>query len=885
MMRTTAGKRHAARRAVSRRAIVERLESRFMLASDWHNSCAPLDVSDDGIVSPFDALLQVNRINSVGSGKLPPVDSQASPPPYFDTNDDGLLAPLDVLQIINALNSAFSNSTFTFEAGLTNDTGAGEEGQEDFLTADARISGRITSVLGLSSFQARVDGGSLVDVHTTCGSFTFDPDLNLDGGDDGSHVVAFTARDPKGREASFDVQFTLDTSPPVLILDIANEHDTGIKKDYITSQSNISLTGHTEPGLVVAFEQPTPSVVADDQGSFQISNLALNPLANTITARAIDLAGNEAHVEQSITMIPCDFSELNEGLIAEDRLPAAGDAVPEIGWGDLLHRAAGDGFVGVSSALLDQNHVLDLVTVSQSTNEVLVYLGKDGLLQEPVRYASGASEPVTVSVANFVGNAAADIAVGHLDGTVVFLEGQGDGTFTVQPDARTTGLGAIYDLSAHDLDGDGDIDLVVSASSSVSLLTADDDSLTSNPIVNGDFSQGTVGWNVDRLRQGSPADLRGIQTGGGSVHLMESDSLLTSIWQTFVVPPDPQQLSFEVLDVQLDQSTGGLPDALDVSLLDDQSQSLVPVATSGATAFFNLNPNDRVSVAPGVTWDGTNVTLDISQLTPGTSATLVFDLVGNQPLTNSVVTMDNVRVTPEAIYQDTFTASPLTGPFNNASSIYHCSYDGNNSHDIVVEDASLGGYVLFASNGAGGFTRDENVFGDKGAGGEGENDGRPIQIGEIVAHRIDEVGEIDGFTFEATSGQRLFLDDQGLGFNLFWRLLDPFGNQVFHELLSDHGVVTLTGSGTYTLQIESGIFNATGPYQFQIYDVPATSTTAVAFSTPVVGAIDVPGAGSIHLRRKFRPDPVLRRHTESRWTEMGVDRCEREQRFQPHLCG
>ena len=343
------------------------------------------------------------------------------------------------------------------------------------------------------------------------------------------------------------------------------------------------------------------------------------------------------------------------------------------------------------------------------------------------------------------------------------------------------------------------------------------------------------------LRQGSPADLRGIQTGGGSVHLMESDSLLTSIWQTFVVPPDPQQLSFEVLDVQLDQSTGGLPDALDVSLLDDQSQSLVPVATSGATAFFNLNPDNRVSVSPGVTWDGTNVTLDISQLTPGTSATLVFDLVGNQPLTNSVVTMDNVRVTPEAIYQDTFTASPLAGPFNNASSIYHCSYDGNNSHDIVVEDASLGGYVLFASDGAGGFTRDENVFGDKGAGGEGENDGRPIQIGEIVAHRIDEVGEIDGFTFEATSGQRLFFDDQGLGFNLFWRLLDPFGNLVFHELLSDHGVITLTDSGTYTLQIESGVFNATGPYQFQIYDVPATSTTAVAFSTPVVGAIDVPG--------------------------------------------
>ena len=77
------------------------------------------------------------------------------------------------------------------------------------------------------------------------------------------------------------------------------------------------------------------------------------------------------------------------------------------------------------------------------------------------------------------------LAVVHRDGTVTFLEGAGDGTFQFHSNSTVTGLGTIADLTAADLDGDGDMDLAVSGTDQVNLLLNDDDPLTASPIVNG----------------------------------------------------------------------------------------------------------------------------------------------------------------------------------------------------------------------------------------------------------------------------------------------------------------------------------------------------------------------------------------------------------------
>ncbi len=66
----------------------------------WFNVFSPLDVNDDGIISPLDVLLVVNLLNQ-GTG-LPQQNSGLSH--FYDTSGDNFVSPLDVLIVINYLN-------------------------------------------------------------------------------------------------------------------------------------------------------------------------------------------------------------------------------------------------------------------------------------------------------------------------------------------------------------------------------------------------------------------------------------------------------------------------------------------------------------------------------------------------------------------------------------------------------------------------------------------------------------------------------------------------------------------------------------------------------------------------------------------------------------
>jgi uncharacterized repeat protein (TIGR01451 family) len=61
------------------------------------------DVNGDGWVTPIDALLIINRLNSMGTGPL-----RASVSDFLDVNRDNHLSPIDALMVINYLNQASS---------------------------------------------------------------------------------------------------------------------------------------------------------------------------------------------------------------------------------------------------------------------------------------------------------------------------------------------------------------------------------------------------------------------------------------------------------------------------------------------------------------------------------------------------------------------------------------------------------------------------------------------------------------------------------------------------------------------------------------------------------------------------------------------------------
>ncbi|MEZ6114529.1 MAG: Ig-like domain-containing protein, partial [Pirellulaceae bacterium] len=106
-------KTKTARQETRRRLIrTEQLEERRLLAGDglapYHNSMIPVDVNFDFQLSPIDALMIINRLNTTGAGQLPAPGSEGegeAPAGYVDVNGDNFVSPADVLYVINALNA------------------------------------------------------------------------------------------------------------------------------------------------------------------------------------------------------------------------------------------------------------------------------------------------------------------------------------------------------------------------------------------------------------------------------------------------------------------------------------------------------------------------------------------------------------------------------------------------------------------------------------------------------------------------------------------------------------------------------------------------------------------------------------------------------------
>src|SRR5262249_11667730 len=158
---------------------------------------------------------------------------------------------------------------------------------------------------------------------------------------------------------------------------------------------------------------------------------------------------------------------------------------------------AGGGRVRMASGLFDGDFFTDVAAVVPGTDELLVFRGNGTTLSAtPDRYASSGHQPVAVVAGHFTGDALTDLAVAHRDGTVTLSEGLPGAPSRPTPALPSTGLGAVADLTAADVNGDGAADLAVSSGSGVVYLRNDYRVTSSSPLVNGDFSAGLTGWTA-----------------------------------------------------------------------------------------------------------------------------------------------------------------------------------------------------------------------------------------------------------------------------------------------------------------------------------------------------------------------------------------------------
>ena len=357
---------------------------------------------------------------------------------------------------------------------------------------------------------------------------------------------------------------------------------------------------------------------------------------------------------------------------------------------------------------LNGDFVFDIAALAPTTSQLVVYLGTgDGTFAVPQIISTGGDTPTAIAAGDFIRDAYPDLAIGHADGTVSFLQNLGDGVFSNRMDLTVGGFNAVTDLASGDLDDDGDADLVVTSGDAITVLSSEKTHLTLPPVIaNGDFSFGQSAWNVEVTGQQSQSLAGRVIAQGGAVQLVENGSFLVSINQDFAVPQNPDKIEIDVLSIRLDSPAGGIPDEFEMSILDAAGNSLVPVFRPDATSFFNVNPGNQISLASGVTFDGQTVTVDISAVPAGTNATLYLDLVGNDPGRGSTVTLDNVRVTPEVDFDSSFVSQTLPGPFADVSQVLIDDVDGDGRQDIVAIDRGVDQLLVYNGQAAGQFDRD-----------------------------------------------------------------------------------------------------------------------------------------------------------------------------------
>ena len=174
-------------------------------------------------------------------------------------------------------------------------------------------------------------------------------------------------------------------------------------------------------------------------------------------------------------------------------------------------------------------------------------------------------------------------------------------------------------------------------------------------IANGDFSIS------DTTTERFAWDTRGASGIEDSQAVLTEDSpFLSNFTQTFTVPEEAKTIQFKLIGAELGASELFPPDAFEVALLDaNTNESLTAVSDlSNTDSLLNIQNDgtayfsDRVRIGGATSGEiigldrPRTVTVDISDLTPGTEATLYFDLLGFGDADSRVV-IDDVRLSDQ----------------------------------------------------------------------------------------------------------------------------------------------------------------------------------------------------------------------------------------------
>ncbi|VBX52730.1 cable pili-associated 22 kDa adhesin protein [Burkholderia pseudomallei] len=543
---------------------------------------------------------------------------------------------------------------------------------------------------------------------------------------DGTHQITARQIDIAGNTSALSgaALVTIDTSEPApanlkLVDDTFGLHTAGTPSDGLTKDSRVTISGTASAGDVVTLMDGATSVgqvTADASGNWTIQTASLADGTHSLTASAVDLAGNTSPASSTLpvtvdtinpppalTLSPLSdtfgsgTSGTNHDNITSATLPtfngtaAAGSYVQ-------LYDVTGGTTVSMGSAVADSSGGWTTTLTSPLSGSA------SGVGALVTIYANGTS----------VGHATADAS----------------GNYTIQSNAL--GADGRYQITAQQVDIAGN----TSPSSSVTAMTLD----TSEPapvnlhLVDDTFGQGTAGTSSDNLTKDSRVTISGTASAGDVVTLMDGATSVGQVtadasgnWtiQTASLADGTHSLTASAVD--LAGNTSPASSTLPVRV--DTTTTLPSLTLSSSSDTFGAGTSgtnhDNITSATQPTINGTaeagsyvqlydvtgGTTVSVGEAVAGSNGTWTTQLVS--PLSGSASGVSHTLVAvgvdpagntsavsgPDVLVIDTSTPSPSTPALTPAD-----QFNGNpsttlNARPTLTGTAEAGASVSLTDSG------------------------------------------------------------------------------------------------------------------------------------------------------------------------------------------
>lgn len=630
-MRNKANLRKKKLQKLHRRSLIEKLEERRLLVSDWLNPIRPNDVNNDLHLNSMDALVVINSLNRDGQRELSA--KRPALAPFMDTNGDRFVNAMDALRVINHLNLSVAKDQVI-----------------------ERIEGEAAShpagFISIPMVQLPGTAGQVVPLATSLsigreefnelGIFVAEDSLGrVDGilpGEPGYAEAVFNSSQRRVLYSRFNtLRMSSDSNLPaasfahVYVLQSTSDNSDPSQhlraRQVSTNLMRVGWEEHISPfgGWTQVGDRGYDDATVDFQigepfdGNVEPTIRAIpNQSINELSALTVNAFAVDADMPDDVITYSLDFAPVGAAID-----PVSG----RITWTPTEVQGPGNfeflvGATDAAGAFDTESFFVTVLEMNQA--------------------------PVLRPISNKNG-APGELFVLHVEADDLDLPAQ-TLTYSLLPGApagatiNTTTGEVLWQIPVDHPSGNYQISIQVRDSGSPLMLDTETYSIS----IGCSFDNDLTGWTV--FESGGSNEGKGtVASSGCSATIREGDSFVVGLQKKLVTPIEPSAIEIVFSNPRFDENDPHfINDAFEIAILDEFGRSISGNFAANRQASINITESISSVYGPSIELNAGKAIIGISDIAPGTPFSVILRMLNNDSDAMSSVVINSVRMIPSS---------------------------------------------------------------------------------------------------------------------------------------------------------------------------------------------------------------------------------------------